>query len=87
MKSQPDSRRDISALKMFADELKLARAAAGITQEQFAEKVYCHPSLIARIETCRAVPTLDFARRCDEVMRTNGVLAKQINQRATYHVL
>jgi transcriptional regulator with XRE-family HTH domain len=76
MKSQPDSRRDISALKMFADELKLARAAAGLTQEQLAEKVYCHPSLIARIETCRAVPTLDFARRCDEALCTNGVLAR-----------
>jgi transcriptional regulator with XRE-family HTH domain len=76
VKRQPDGRQDISALKMFADELKLARAAAGLTQEQLAERVYCHPSLIARIETCRAVPTLDFARRCDEALSTNGVLAR-----------
>jgi transcriptional regulator with XRE-family HTH domain len=76
MKNQPDGRQDTSALQMFADELKLARAAAGLTQEQLAERVYCHPSLVARIETCRAVPTLDFARRCDEALSTNGVLAR-----------
>lgn len=49
-------------------------AAAGLTQEQLAAAVFCHPSLIARIETCRAVPTLDFARRSDQVLATNGVL-------------
>jgi transcriptional regulator with XRE-family HTH domain len=76
VKKQSDGGQDASALKMFADELKLARAAAGVTQEQLAERVYCHPSLIARIETCRAVPTLDFARRCDEALSTNGVLAR-----------
>jgi transcriptional regulator with XRE-family HTH domain len=61
---------------MFAEELKLARAAAGLTQEQLGNKIHNHPSLIARIETCRAVPTLDFARRCDEALGTNGVLAR-----------
>lgn len=73
---QPDEKQDISALKMFADELKLARAAAGVTQEKLAERVYCHPSLIARMETCRASPTLDFARRCDDALSTNGVLSR-----------
>lgn len=76
MKSQLNGENDLSALAMFADELKLARASAGQTQEQLADKIHNHPSLIARIETCRAVPTLDFARRCDEALGTNGVLAR-----------
>jgi transcriptional regulator with XRE-family HTH domain len=76
MKSQLNGERDLSALAMFADELKLARAAAGLTQEQLADKIHNHPSLIARIETCRSVPTLDFARRSDEALGTNGVLAR-----------
>jgi transcriptional regulator with XRE-family HTH domain len=76
MKRQADGERDLSALAMFAGELKLGRAAAGLTQEQLADTIHNHPSLIARIETCRAVPTLDFARRCDEALGTNGVLAR-----------
>jgi transcriptional regulator with XRE-family HTH domain len=86
MKRQPDDGHDVSALRMFADELKLARAAAGQTQEQLAAAVFCHPSLIARIETCRAVPTLDFARRSDQALRTNGVLTRMQPQakRAAY---
>jgi transcriptional regulator with XRE-family HTH domain len=76
VKRQPSGERDLSALAMFAEELKLARATAGLTQEQVADKIHNHPSLIARIETCRAVPTLDFARRCDEALGTNGVLAR-----------
>jgi transcriptional regulator with XRE-family HTH domain len=76
MKRQLNGERDLSALAMFAEELKLARAAAGLTQEQLADKIHNHPSLIARIETCRAVPTLDFARRCDEALATSGVLAR-----------
>jgi transcriptional regulator with XRE-family HTH domain len=76
VKRQPNGERDLSALAMFAEELKLARAAAGLTQEQLADTIHNHPSLIARVETSRAVPTLDFARRCDEALATNGVLAR-----------
>ena len=36
MKRQLNGERDLSALAMFAEELKLARAAAGLTQEQLA---------------------------------------------------
>jgi ribosome-binding protein aMBF1 (putative translation factor) len=76
MKNQLNGERDLSALSMFAEELKLARASAGLTQDQLADQIHNHPSLVARIETCRSVPTLDFARRCDEVLGTNGVLAR-----------
>jgi transcriptional regulator with XRE-family HTH domain len=67
---------DRSWLALFAEELKLARAGAGRSQEQLADEIGYSASLVAKIETCRGVPTLDFARRCDEALGTGGTLAR-----------
>jgi len=67
---------DLSWVALFAEELKLARATAGLSQEQLADKIGYSASLVAKIETCRGVPTLDFANRCDEALATTGALAR-----------
>jgi transcriptional regulator with XRE-family HTH domain len=67
---------DLSWVALFAEELKLARARAGLSQEQLADKIGYSASLVAKIETCRGVPTLDFASRCDEALAGTGALAR-----------
>lgn len=72
------SRHDIDhpVLGLFAAELKLARGAAGLSQEHLADKIAYSPSLVALVETGRRVPTQDFARRCDDALSTGGLLAR-----------
>jgi transcriptional regulator with XRE-family HTH domain len=67
---------DLSWVALFAEELKFARARTGMSQEQLAAKIGYSGSLVAKIETCRGVPTLDFATRCDEALALSGALAR-----------
>jgi transcriptional regulator with XRE-family HTH domain len=73
---QRDRDFDRSWVGLFAEELKLARSRAGLPQEQLADKIGYSASLVAKIETCRGVPTLDFARRCDDVLETGGAFTR-----------
>jgi transcriptional regulator with XRE-family HTH domain len=65
-----------SALSIFADELRRARAASGLSQDQLADKIAYSSSLVAMVESRRRIPSLDFAQRCDEAMRTGGSLGR-----------
>jgi transcriptional regulator with XRE-family HTH domain len=67
---------DQSALVMFARELQAARAKAGMSRELLATKINYSASLIGMVESCRRVPGLDFARRCDQVFGTTGTFAR-----------
>ena len=66
----------VSALAMFSEELRRARAAAGLTQDQLAEKIAYSPSLVAHVETGSRAPSVDFARRADDALRTGGLLSR-----------
>jgi transcriptional regulator with XRE-family HTH domain len=66
----------VSALALFSEELRRARAAAGLAQDQLAERVGYSPSLVAHVETGSRAPSLDFARRGDEALGTGGLLAR-----------
>jgi transcriptional regulator with XRE-family HTH domain len=65
-----------SALSVFADELRHARARHGLSQEQLAEKISYSASLVGMVESGRRMPSLDFAGRCDGALDTGGVLAR-----------
>ena len=67
---------DRSWLALFAEELKIARSRAGLSQDQLADLIGYSASLVAKIETRRGVPTLDFAARCDEALGTGEALAR-----------
>jgi transcriptional regulator with XRE-family HTH domain len=66
----------VSALALFSEELRRPRSAAGLTQDQLAERVGYSPSLVAHVETGSRAPSLDFARRGDEALGTGGILAR-----------
>jgi transcriptional regulator with XRE-family HTH domain len=65
-----------SALSVFASELQSARAGLRLSQDQLADKIAYSKSLVAMVESCRRVPSLDFARRCDAALQTGGTLAR-----------
>lgn len=71
-----DLGKDQSALVVIAKELKLARARAGLSQEQLADKIAYSSSLVAMVEGRRRVPSRDFCLRCDKVLGTGGVLVR-----------
>ena len=66
----------VSALALFSEELRRARSAAGLTQDQLGERIGYSPSLVAHVETGSRAPSLDFARRGDEVLSTGWLLAR-----------
>ncbi|MFY1624432.1 helix-turn-helix domain-containing protein [Micromonospora sp. WMMD723] len=61
-----------SMLDHFAEELRLTRAAHGMSQAALAEALSYSGALVAKVETCERRPSLDFARRCDTVFTTDG---------------
>jgi transcriptional regulator with XRE-family HTH domain len=66
----------VSALAMFSEELRRARARVGLTQDQLAEKIAYSSSLVAHVETGTRAPSLDFASRADEALGTDGLLTR-----------
>lgn len=63
-------------LKLFAGELKRIRTNAGLSQQALGEAVQYSASLVAMVETCRRPPGLDFTKRCDDTLPTDGLLGR-----------
>ncbi|MEO3779540.1 helix-turn-helix transcriptional regulator [Micromonospora sp. B11E3] len=61
-----------SMLEHFAEELRLVRAASGMSQAALAEALSYSAALVTKVENCERRPSLDFARRCDIVCATDG---------------
>jgi transcriptional regulator with XRE-family HTH domain len=59
-------------LAFFAAEMKRLRAALGMTQEQLAEAAGYAPATVAAIETCRLLPSEEFAQHIDKALGTDG---------------
>jgi transcriptional regulator with XRE-family HTH domain len=63
-------------MKIFRDELRHARAAAGLSQEQLAEAINFSQSLVSKVENGERPPSRGFAARCDEVLGLAGLLGR-----------
>jgi DNA-binding XRE family transcriptional regulator len=61
---------------LTAATLRRLRAAAGISQEDLAQRISYSASLVGMVETARRAPARDFAERCDVVLSTGGTLAR-----------
>ncbi|MFF1687636.1 MULTISPECIES: Scr1 family TA system antitoxin-like transcriptional regulator [unclassified Streptomyces] len=57
----------------YGDELRRRREAAGFTQEQLSARAIMSRTHIAHIEAGRRRPSLEDARRLDQVLNTGGV--------------
>lgn len=61
---------------LFRDELRRARSEAGLTQEELGARISFSPSLVAAVETGRRMPTAAFTAKCDEILKTGGLLSR-----------
>ncbi|MFE7786721.1 helix-turn-helix domain-containing protein [Streptomyces nigrescens] len=61
---------------MFGEVLKHFREAAGLTQEGLSNKIPCDRSQVARVEAGTRVPQDTFAKQCDDLLGTGGVLLR-----------
>ncbi|GAB7031521.1 helix-turn-helix transcriptional regulator [Streptomyces sp. NPDC021749] len=61
---------------VFGELLKHHREAAGLTQAALARKIPCDRSHVARIEAGTRVPQDTFAKQCDELLGTGGMLLR-----------
>ncbi|MET8020581.1 helix-turn-helix domain-containing protein [Streptomyces decoyicus] len=61
---------------MFGEVLRHFREAAGFTQEELSNKIPCDRSQVARVEAGTRVPQDTFAKQCDELLGTGGVLLR-----------
>jgi transcriptional regulator with XRE-family HTH domain len=60
----------------FGHELRRWRAHAGLTQRELAGRVRYSRETVAAVEGGRRYPSQELARRCDEVLATDGVLGR-----------
>ncbi|WP_369261171.1 Scr1 family TA system antitoxin-like transcriptional regulator [Streptomyces sp. R35] len=61
---------------VFGELLKHYREAEGLTQEGLARRIPCDRSHVARVEAGARVPQDTFAKTCDELLGTGGVLVR-----------
>ncbi|WP_282702970.1 MULTISPECIES: helix-turn-helix domain-containing protein [unclassified Streptomyces] len=62
--------------EFFGELLRHFREVAFLTQEALAREIPCDRSYVARVEAGTRVPSDTFAKKCDEVLGTGGVLAR-----------
>ncbi|MFF4900049.1 Scr1 family TA system antitoxin-like transcriptional regulator [Streptomyces sp. NPDC001068] len=62
--------------EFFGELLRHYREEALLTQEVLARQIPCDRSLVARVEAGTRVPSDSFAKKCDEVLDTGGVLMR-----------
>lgn len=65
-----------STAAVFGEVLKHFREAALLTQEGLAREIPCDRSQVARVEAGARVPQDTFAKKCDELLGTGGVLLR-----------
>ncbi|MDR3083047.1 MAG: helix-turn-helix transcriptional regulator [Streptomyces sp.] len=65
-----------STAAVFGEVLRHFREAALLTQEGLAREIPCDRSHVARVEAGTRVPQDTFAKKCDELLGTGGVLGR-----------
>ena len=70
----------VSTAGVFGEVLKHFREAALLSQEGLASQIPCDRSHVARVESGTRVPQDTFAKKCDELLGTGGVLMRLWNR-------
>ena len=66
----------VTGVQAFAEELRAQREAAGLTQAQLAKLMGYSESVIAKLETCRTIPSPQHAAQADEALRMPGTFRR-----------
>src|SRR6266545_1674724 len=75
-----------TTVSFFASELRRARVAAGLSQDQLAQMISYSSSLVAMVETAQRTPSQDFTRRCDEALDTGGLLSRILEELVSHEI-
>jgi transcriptional regulator with XRE-family HTH domain len=67
-------------LTAIAEELRLARERADLTQEELAEKINFSQSYVSKVERGQQLPSPDFAKKCDEALGLHGQLQRHLRR-------
>jgi len=67
-----------SPLDYFGSELRRYRDAAGMSQQELGDCIFCTGSLVGQIETAHKVPTREFAERADAALLTDGCFSRLV---------
>jgi transcriptional regulator with XRE-family HTH domain len=68
-----------SPLAFFGSELRRARAATGLSQEQLGQRIGYSAALVGKVETGERAPSQDFAKRCDQALPGAGGLFARLH--------
>lgn len=66
----------VSNAALFGEVLRHFREAALLTQAALAQRIPCDRSHVAKVEAGTSVPQDTFAKACDELLSTGGVLLR-----------
>jgi transcriptional regulator with XRE-family HTH domain len=69
-----------SPAALWGSELRHYRQAAGLSQPELAQRIYCSRQLVGAMETGERPPEPDRARLCDEALRTGGALRRLLKK-------
>ncbi len=76
----PAKRKDddgpVTGVQAFAEELRAQREAARLTQVQLAKLMGYSESVIAKLETCRTIPSPQHAAQADAALRMPGTFRR-----------
>ncbi|MEV0036143.1 helix-turn-helix transcriptional regulator [Streptomyces sp. NPDC050804] len=65
-----------SPLDYYGSELRRLREAAGLTQRQLGDIIFCTGSLIGQVETTHKLPTRQFSESVDAALGTGGTFTR-----------
>jgi transcriptional regulator with XRE-family HTH domain len=68
--------------QFFGAELRRARAAVGLSQDQLGQRLGYSAAQVGKVETGERAPSQDFAQGCDQVFPETGGLLARIYQLA-----
>lgn len=69
-----------SPAALWGSELRHYRQAAGLSQPELAQRIFCSRQLVGAMETGERPPDADRARLCDEALDTGGVLHRLLEK-------
>lgn len=77
-KSSGENLDDLEIVSDYSEKIRKARQSRGLNQEKFAQNINEKPSLIRRIETGKAKPTLQLAKKIEKAYEVELLKRKEI---------
>jgi len=83
MKPRIEPQKELEIVEDYTIKIRKVRQSLGLNQDQFAQKLNEKPSLLKRIETGKAKPTVKLARKIEKVYGIKLVTTSEIIETST----